>query len=149
MSGNLKYLTTCKNCNKERIARGDVIKKAEKEGRPLYCKPCSNKLFHGSPRKGTGVKNNSELEYTRRSYYKAKQRCRLGKKHHAAYENVQFKFNSFEEFFSLLGSRPLGYSLDRINPLGNYEPGNVRWATLEQQAANRLPKNYWKNKSEC
>ena len=31
---------------------------------------------------------------------------------------------------------PEGYTLDRINPGGNYEPGNVRWATWQQQARN-------------
>ena len=30
-----------------------------------------------------------------------------------------------------------GYSLDRINVNGNYEPGNVRWATAKEQARNK------------
>lgn len=29
------------------------------------------------------------------------------------------------------------HSLDRIDPDGNYEPGNVRWVTRTEQAANK------------
>jgi DNA-directed RNA polymerase specialized sigma24 family protein len=36
-----------------------------------------------------------------------------------------------------LGPRPGGMSIDRINANGDYEPGNVRWATREVQAFNR------------
>lgn len=36
-----------------------------------------------------------------------------------------------------LGARPTGMTLDRLNPDGNYEPGNVRWASAATQAANR------------
>lgn len=33
---------------------------------------------------------------------------------------------------------PDGYSLDRINVNGNYEPGNIRWASSEMQSSNKV-----------
>lgn len=47
--------------------------------------------------------------------------------------------DSFESFFSFMGKRPTAkHSLDRYpNNDGNYEPGNVRWATAIEQRRNQ------------
>lgn len=143
---NLKVSTICPRCNQERLARGDVVRKAEREGRELFCKPCRNQTrFENNPHptKGTGIKNNAALSRTYNSYHKAKYRCSIGESHHRCYRDVEFRFSSFEEFVKEVGVRPEGHTLDRIDSLGHYEKGNVRWATSKQQAQNRMPKGYW------
>ena len=131
------------------MARGDVVRKAESDGKQLFCKPCSNqKRFEerSHPTKGTGVKNNPKMTGAYSSYTRAKRRSKQGCEHHRAYRDVEFRFESFDEFFAHLGERPEGCSLDRINPLGHYEIGNVRWATHAEQIQNRLPRGYWQKK---
>ena len=77
-----------------------------------------------------------------RAYTDAKQRCnnpncRIYKYYGG--RGIEFKFKSFDEFISILGRRPEGHSLDRIDVNGDYTPDNVRWADWSTQMNNRRP----------
>lgn len=49
---------------------------------------------------------------------------------------------SFEAFLADMGARPDGMTLDRFpDKGGNYEPGNVRWATPSEQGSNKRNNN--------
>lgn len=57
---------------------------------------------------------------------------------------IEFRFKTFEEFLAAVGPKPEPhhlYSIDRFpNNDGHYEPGNVRWATREEQNNNQRPR---------
>jgi hypothetical protein len=88
-----------------------------------------NRATHGQCRKGKCTP-----EYT--SYASAKQRCTdQNCEKYPIYggRGIKFLFINFEQFFAELGLKPKGMSLDRIDTNGNYESGNVRWATASEQ----------------
>lgn len=47
--------------------------------------------------------------------------------------------DGFQNFYDYIGQKPTPkHEIDRYpNPNGNYEPGNVRWATREEQNRNK------------
>lgn len=47
------------------------------------------------------------------------------------------RWELYKNFIEDMGSRPPGTTLDRIDPYGNYEPSNCRWATIKQQSFNK------------
>lgn len=82
----------------------------------------------------------------------AKYRCtNPNAKHYADYGGRGISMcdewtTSFEAFFDHIGPRPSSqHSLDRIDVNGDYEPGNVRWATAHEQNLNRRPAEVCKN----
>ena len=47
------------------------------------------------------------------------------------------RWRSYKNFLADMGERPDGKTLDRIDGKGSYEPENCRWATWEEQHANK------------
>lgn len=71
----------------------------------------------------------------------AAQRCNNPKD--PAYRNyggrgIEWRFASIAEFATHVGPRPTSqHTLDRICVNGHYEPGNVQWATRQEQRHNQ------------
>lgn len=53
---------------------------------------------------------------------------------------------SYINFYEDMGEPEKGYSLERIDVNGNYEPSNCKWATAKEQAGNKRNNvyGYWK-----
>jgi hypothetical protein len=87
-----------------------------------------------------GMRNTPEYM----AYYAAKRRCSPNNKEKRSDyfdRGIHFKFTSFLQFFKEVGLRPNGMSLDRKDNDKGYEPGNVRWATAEEQIRNQRCNN--------
>jgi hypothetical protein len=55
---------------------------------------------------------------------------------------IRFLFTSFENFYLELGPRPgPEFSLDRVNPNGDYCASNCKWGTRVEQANHK--RNQW------
>lgn len=91
-----------------------------------------------------------------RIWYLMKYRC--GKNpHYPHYLDVTVceDWQDWQQFMNDMGPRPNPtYSLDRIDPYGNYEPANCRWADKNTQARNKRDKQdrseywYWLDKAK-
>lgn len=121
----------CPNCKKKLpLSTGYWYKNACKpDGFSYWCKKCQ--IADQKTRR-------SNLTY--QSFRFAKQRCTYKKYENYAYyggRGIQMKFKCWEELEADIGPRKEGFTLDRIDVDGHYEPGNVRWATVQQQNQNR------------
>lgn len=126
-----------------RCSCGAEAQIAQSRVRNGYTKSCGCLSREKSSRRATTHGMRSSPEY--RSWVAMLGRCRNPQ--HKDYPRWGGKgitvcpewSDSFESFYAHVGPRPPGTTLDRYpDASGNYEPGNVRWATPKQQARNRL-----------
>lgn len=108
---------------------------------------CLHKETTSRVKKTHGCSGGSRREYT--AYQSMIGRCyrssRRSYRHYGArgivvcdrWKNGEGALSGFECFLADMGEHPgAGYSIDRMNNDGNYEPSNCRWATAKQQAGN-------------
>jgi hypothetical protein len=99
------------------------------------CQSCGHKA---QGLKATKHGMSRSVEY--HTYTNAKSRCRNPKSNVWMYyggRGIEFRFNSFEEFYKELGPKPEAtLTVDRIQNNGHYEPGNVKWSTRSEQMHN-------------
>lgn len=132
--GGMRWRCLCV-CGKEIIAKSGKLIQRRKQS----C-GCKTRVLIGAATTRHGATKNGEVSPEYRAFENAKGRCRNPRdknfKHYGG-RGIRFKFKSFSEFIHHIGKRPIGLTLDRISNDGNYELGNVRWATRLQQSQNR------------
>lgn len=135
-----KYLCKC-DCGKDTLARsGDLV-----AGRTQSCGCLRRQALWAMARKH-GHTDGGRPTGTWWSWIGMRARCT--NPNHIGWPNYGGRGivvcdswrNSFLQFLADMGPRPSGTTLDRIDVNGNYEPGNCRWATPDQQARNKRPR---------
>ena len=115
-----------------------VAEESQRDSKGRFKKGHQEKLKHGHAFDGAKTK-----EW--RAWTEMKKRCNPGRAtrfpdHAGRGIKVCSEWqNSFQAFIDSVGFAPEGndISLDRIDNNGNYEPGNVRWATRTEQMRNK------------
>lgn len=143
-SANKSVLVRCRcDCGTLKVVRLCSLERSEIKSCGCFRRECSAS-------QKVGLKHGWARSRTYESWSAMKHRCT--NVNHAAYKHYggrgitvcpQWR-ESFESFLGDLGERPVGFSLDRIDPNGNYEPGNCRWASPRIQGNNRRS-NRWLN----
>ncbi len=132
--GNVRWRVSC-SC--PRAVEKIVLSRNLVHGKTTSCGCRMTRLTHGQ---SGGVMRRASGAYV--SWSQMIQRCtNPNYRHYLHYGGrgiqVDVRWMRFENFYMDMGDRPAETSLERKDVNGNYESGNCRWASLQEQARNR------------
>ena len=149
----------CKRCTK--CQRENWV---ERTHGPRPHEPESAKDIEGGTHSLKGISDEShELNWLYQRCVRAKSRCRNNKNRNYGGRGIKFKFKTptqmAEHLIGLpdfLNAKEKELTVDRIDNYGNYETGNLRWATSKTQNNNQRTTRYvrvnddlWVKRSEA
>lgn len=135
--GGFSWLCRC-DCGNERVVPYADLKRGRSTSCGCYCN--EQRQAQRGRVNVTHGQSKASIYHTWRSML-----ARCGNPNNTSYSHyggrgiaVCERWLSFENFYADMGDAPLGKSLDRIDPNGNYEPNNCRWSTQKEQQRNRV-----------
>lgn len=137
---NSQFYFECScDCGNKKVVRADRFR----SGEVTHC-GCIPRVWKTGP-DSPNYKHGKSRTVLYDLWNDIKVRCNCEKVGTNNYKNYKSKgitfdtsFENFEVFASELGEPPFkGATVDRIDNTKNYEPGNLRWATMKQQSRNR------------
>lgn len=137
--GEVLWVCRCVCGTEKSVIAGNLLKKAS-----TSC-GCANRIGNRSTTHGhTRLRSISPTYHT---WAGMKARCNNPKNTHYSHYGAQGiqvceRWAKFEMFLEDMGEKPKNHSLDRIDPNGNYEPQNCRWADDVTQARNKRNNRY-------
>lgn len=137
-TGTRMYPCLCE-CGKEKVIRVADLRNGKTRSCGCLKKDLRKKHNPGF-KHGHSAKGNFSATY--RSWMSMKYRCdslHIEHKDYKYYKDVSYckNWKNFVNFLYDMGERPEGKTLDRIDPYGNYNKKNCRWATATEQQNNR------------
>lgn len=126
-SNECRWLLRC-DCGKERFTVSSKLNTR------CHCRHCGPRK-HGHASKGAMSPEYQTWAGMRKRCLQPN--CKAWPNYGGRGIRISPRWDSFENFLADVGPKPSpAHSLDRIDVNGNYEPGNVRWATKVEQARN-------------